>query len=435
MHAETDSTSAADAMPASADAAHEGHMASGSSGSALMLDQPMARDGSGTSWHPDASRVEGMHRTLGAWHTMLHGAAFVRYSAQDVFDAGRRGGQGFSMPNWVMGMGSRGLGARGQIALRAMFTAEPFTQGGAGYPLLFQTGETYRGTPLVDSQHPHDLFAELSVTVSRTLGRRAGVFGYIGFPGEPALGPPAFMHRPSARLLPDSPIGHHWQDATHVTFGVATAGFCYGPLKLDASLFTGREPDENRFDFDAPRFDSYSVRASLNVTDRWSIHVARGFIRGPEGHAPDEDLHRTTASVLYAAPLRGDGALSAALVWGYNAPAAAVHADAPGASHAHHTQQHALLGELDVSGRRQAVFGRLEFVQKGGGELALPTLASRTFWIGAVSAGTARTVADYGPFKLQAGAVATVNRVPQILQEFYGARPVSLQAYLRMSFL
>jgi hypothetical protein len=31
------------------------------------------------------------------------------------------------------------------------------------------------------------------------------------------------MHRPSQHD-PDAPIGHHWQDSTHITFGVATLG-------------------------------------------------------------------------------------------------------------------------------------------------------------------------------------------------------------------
>ena len=56
---------------------------------------------------------------------------------------------------------------------------------------------------------------------------------------------------------PDAPIGHHWQDSTHVTFGVATAGLV-GPAlagcKIEGSIFTGREPDEDRYDFDQPAF-------------------------------------------------------------------------------------------------------------------------------------------------------------------------------------
>jgi hypothetical protein len=403
--------------------------------SALMPDQPMARDGSGTSWHPDASAVEGIHAAGRRWQGMLHGALFARYSYQDVFDSGRRGGRRVSAPNWIMGMGVRPLGSRAQLAVRAMVTAEPFTQGGAGYPLLFQTGETYRGVPLVDRQHPHDLIAELSTTLSASFGRRSGAFLYLALPGEPALGPPAFMHRPSARHLPDSPIGHHWQDATHVTFGVATAGICYGRLKLDASVFTGREPDEERLGFDRPRFDSFSARASLNMGAYWAIHVASGFIREPEAIAPGEDIERTTAGLLYAAPA-GRGALSATAVWGYNRPTRPGlhrHADGSAHLHSHHAKQHALLAEFDWSGPRQAFFGRAEYVQKTGGELGLPTLAARTFWLGAGTVGTARRLVVVGPLKGEAGAQITVHRVPGILRPIYGDRPVAGQVYLRVS--
>lgn len=406
--------------------------------SVIMPGQPMTRDGSGTSWHPDDTPMEGTHGQLGGWQTMLHGAAFLRYSAQNVFNPGFRGGAGFSAPNWIMGMASRPLGgARTRLALRAMMTAEPFTQGGQGYRLLFQTGETYQGIPLVDRQHPHDLFAELSLTLSHALSQRAGVFMYVGFPGEPTIGPSAFMHRASARHLPDSPLGHHWQDATHVTFGVATAGFCYGPFKFDLSLFTGKEPDEDRLDFDTPRFDSYSARVAVNLSRRWSVHLATGFLRGPEASAPGEDLRRTTASVLYAGSAGRAGVFSSALVWGYNRPSVLgslhTHPDGSAHAHTHHSPQHAFLAEGDWSGRRQSVFSRIEFVQKTGGELALPTLTAQTFWIGAYSAGTARVILEQEMLKLQAGGVATVNQVPQTLQGLYGEFPVSLQIYLRMS--
>src|SRR5205823_1974820 len=141
---------------------------------------------------------------------------------------------------------------------------DPLTIGGSGYPLLFQTGESWQGKPLVDYQHPHDLFSELSVTYSHAINKNSNIFAYLGFPGEPALGPTAFMHRPSSFSNPDAPIGHHWQDATHITFGVGTLGFVYNDFKLDASIFTGREPDENRYDFDTPRFDSFSGRLTFN---------------------------------------------------------------------------------------------------------------------------------------------------------------------------
>jgi hypothetical protein len=82
------------------------------------------------------------------------------------------------------------------------------------------------------------------------------------------------MHTPSARFAPDSPPGHHWHDATHIAFGVATLGVASGPVKVDASLFTGAEPDEERFGFDAPTFDSYAARVTYSPTPRLTLHAA-----------------------------------------------------------------------------------------------------------------------------------------------------------------
>ncbi len=163
-----------------------------------------------------------------------------------------------------------------------MFSLDPITAGGEGYPLLFQTGESYKNQPLVDRQHPHDLFSELSVSYSQALSSKSDVFAYVGYPGEPALGPAAYIHRPSGFFNPDAPLTHHWVDATHITFGVATLGVRYGNVKIEGYSFTGREPDENRYDFDKPLFDSWSGRLSYNLTASWALQASHGFIKQPE---------------------------------------------------------------------------------------------------------------------------------------------------------
>src|SRR5207344_2673260 len=132
----------------------------------------------------------------------------------------------------LMVMADRAVGEAGTLGLRAMVSADA-AFGKGGYPLLFQTGETADGqTPLIDRQHPHDLFMELAATYSVPLSATSSVFGYAGLPGEPALGPPAFMHRASGDDNPEAPISHHWLDSTHVTFGVVTLGYVLGGFKL-----------------------------------------------------------------------------------------------------------------------------------------------------------------------------------------------------------
>src|SRR5512140_714579 len=154
--------------------------------SMIMPTLPMERDGSGTSWLPDNSPMHAFHDMFGQWNAMLHGELTARYSAQDAFKSGSRGASRWSGPNWIMGMLSRPLGMTGQIGFRLMMSLDRLTEGGQGYPLLFQTGESWNGRRLVDDQHPHDLFMELAAAYSLKLGERSALGVYLAYPGEPA---------------------------------------------------------------------------------------------------------------------------------------------------------------------------------------------------------------------------------------------------------
>ncbi|HEX4696246.1 MAG TPA: heavy metal-binding domain-containing protein, partial [Candidatus Udaeobacter sp.] len=283
------------------DATHHAEMEM-SMHSTIDLADPMSREGSGTSWLPDSSPMYGRMFMFGENMLMLHGAIFPRYTNVST----RRGDDRIDAPNWFMAMFSHPLGESTQFGSRLMMSLDPLTEGGRGYPLLFQTGEAWNGEALHDRQHPHDLFDELSFSLSQKFEHDLSAYIYFGYPGEPALGPPAFMHRPSAMDDPDAPIGHHWQDSTHITFGVATLGLQwsrFGGMKLEGSIFTGREPDEDRYDFDRPRFDSYSGRLSWNPTRNLALQVSYGYIKSPEELHPETKIHRTTASAIYNLPL------------------------------------------------------------------------------------------------------------------------------------
>ncbi|HKH59993.1 MAG TPA: hypothetical protein VKA49_04125, partial [Flavitalea sp.] len=243
---------------------------------------PMSRNGSGTGWLPDTSPMYMYMWGREKSNLMLHGNVVLRYNKQDLFGKGSRGDTKIDAPNWFMGMYNHLVGKRGLFNATAMISFDPFTVGARGYPLLFQSGETYNGNRLVDRQHPHDLFSGLSVAYTHMFNKDVDVTAYFGYPGEPALGPPAFMHRISALNNPDAPLGHHWQDATHIVFGVGTLGLRLKQFKFEGSIFTGREPDENRYNFDQARFDSYSYRISFNPNRDYSIQVSQGFLHEPE---------------------------------------------------------------------------------------------------------------------------------------------------------
>ncbi|MGE5567215.1 MAG: hypothetical protein ACM3YN_13805 [Parcubacteria group bacterium] len=268
------------------------------------------RDGSGTSWVPDASPMSGVHAMSGGWMVMSHALLNLAYTDQ----GGPRGGEKAFVSGMVGAMAQRPLGG-GTLGLRAMVSPDPF-MGKSGYPLLMAAGETANGAdPLIDRQHPHDLFMELSASYSHPIGLRKSVFVYAGLPGEPAFGPPAFMHRPSGLDIVEAPITHHWLDSTHITFGVVTAGLVWDKWKVDASRFRGREPDQNRFDIETGDLDSSSARISFNPTANWAFQTSWASIKSPEALEPDHGERRVSASAMYVRPFGDHGTFAATAAW------------------------------------------------------------------------------------------------------------------------
>ena len=383
---------------------HGGHEMEMPMQSSIDLADPMSREGSGTSWLPDSSPMYGKMFMFGEDMLMLHGAIFPRYTNVST----RRGDDRIDAPNWIMGMYSHPLGDSTQIGGRLMMSLDPLTEGGRGYPLLFQTGESWHDQPLHDRQHPHDLFDELSLSLSQKFDHDFSAYIYFGYPGEPALGPPAFMHRPSAMDDPDAPIGHHWQDSTHITFGVATAGLVWRNIKVEGSIFTGREPDENRYDFDQPRFDSYSGRISWNPTKNLALQVSYGYIKSPEAPEPQINIHRTTASAIYNLPLGPDSNWSNTFVWGQN--------NATGEG-----KTQSFLIESNYQRGRDTVYLRWERVQKSGHELVLdPSDESGIFPVGGYTIGYVRDLTHGNGLDIGLGTQFTFNDHPDRLDRYYG---------------
>ncbi len=384
--------------------------------SSIDLNDPMSQEASGTAWLPASSPMYGKMSMSKGNMLMVHGAAMPRYTSI----GSKRGDRRIDAPNWGMAMFSHPLTADSQLGLRGMFSLDPITEGGYGYPLLYQTGESWHHQPLHDRQHPHDLIDELAATYSRRVGGGKSAYVYLGYPGEPALGPPTYMHRLLAYDLADAPIGHHWQDATHITFGVATAGINFGSkFKLEASDFTGREPDENRYSFDKPRFDSSSGRLSFNPDANNALQVSYGFIKNAEGDGANQ--HRITASWLYNKPLGDDANFTTALVWGQN------NLTTEGRTNSY-------LAEADYQRGRDTVFTRIENIQKSGHELVLPEagLRSRKFDLGAYTAGCVRDLTHGTGIDIGLGFAVTADTHPSALNADYGAgTPLSFQVYLR----
>jgi hypothetical protein len=375
--------------------------------SSVNIAEPMSRESSGTSWVPDSTPMYGKMFMFGDDMLMLHGAIFPRYTNVST----RRGDDRIDAPNWIMGMYSHPLGDSAQLGGRLMMSLDPVTEGGRGYPLLFQSGESWHDQPLHDRQHPHDLFDELSISYSQKFVSDLSTYLYFGYPGEPALGPPTFMHRVSAMDDPDAPLGHHWQDSTHVTFGVATGGLVwsrYGGIKIEGSIFTGREPDENRYDFDRPRFDSFSGRISWNPTQNLALQVSYGYIKSPEALDPDLNRHRTTASLIYNLPLGNDSNWSNSFVWGQN-------------NDTGEGKTQSFLIESNYQHGPDTVYVRWERVQKSGHELVLnPPDESRVFPVSGYTIGYVRDLSHGNGLDIGLGTQFTINDRPDSLDHYYG---------------
>ena len=380
---------------------------------------PMTREASGTSWQPDSAPHEGLHVMTENWMLMFHGFVNGIYDHQE----GPRGLNKSFSTSMFMTMAQRPLGP-GTLGLRSMLSLDPI-MGAAGYPLLLQTGETANGqTPLIDRQHPHDLFMELAGSYSVPLNDDQSVFAYFGFPGEPALGPPTFMHRFSGVDNPAAPITHHWLDSTHITYGVATAGYVWDKVKLEGSTFKGREPDQYRWDIEEPKFDSYSGRLSYNPSRNWSMQASYGYLASPEQLEPENNQHRTTASAAYNKPFV-DATWQTTLAWGqdYNSTGAG--------------RLDAFLLESAVGfGHEHTIFARAERVQKD--DLFLPgeALAGQAFTVGEATLGYIRDfqVADHAVVGV--GGLGTMSFVPSALESSYGKkRPLSFMLFVRAKLI
>ena len=273
---------------------------------------PITREASGTSWRPDTSQHDGIHVMRGAWTYMAHATLNGAYDDQH----GPRGGRAGFVSGMVMLAARRDFANADSLNLRAMLSPEP-ALGPRGYPLLLAAGETANGTtPLIDRQHPHDLFMEMSASYGHRLSAKDSVFLYAGLPGEPAFGPPAFMHRASIMDSPEAPISHHWLDSTHITFGVVTAGWVHGDWKLEASRYRGREPDQHRWNIEPPRLDSTAIRLSWNPTARLALQASWADQHSPEQLSPPENERRWSGSAIYTRPVGVAGWWSTTAAWG-----------------------------------------------------------------------------------------------------------------------
>jgi len=426
-------------------------------------DAAMSQQASGTSWQPESSPLSAWRTRPGDWQVMLHGNLFMGFNHQ----AYPRGVGKAESQNWLMLMGERQAG-RGRLQLRGMFSAEALTAPHGGFPQLFQTGETYRGRPIIDAQHPHDAVMELAARYTLPLGESAALEFYGGPVGEPALGPVAFMHRASASENPAAPLAHHTQDSTHITHGVATLALQIRRFKFEVSGFRGREPNEDRLRVELGKFDSYSARAWFAPTPNWAMQFSYGRLQNPENAHPGE-LTRYTASVAYNRAFT-NGNWASTIIWGRN------YEYDPTFGEFYKSNAYLVESTLKLRARNH-LYTRLEWLDKQGlltlnifercGFAVDPSLPGRrcspnnlaaedtratrravplhpdpfgfdlalfSIWrrVGAFTFGGVRDIYDGRGLRLGVGADATFYYKPALISTLYGQQPVSYRLFLRL---
>ena len=368
----------------------------------------MARDASGTAWLPDETPMYAIHSMRGPWTLMFHENVFLPY----LHESGDRGDDQIGSINWAMGMAERNAGS-GLLRFRGMMSLEPWSIRGCGYPDLLATGEECKGEKIHDRQHPHDLFMELAADYTAPIAGNVRWQVYAAPVGEPALGPVAYPHRVSALPNPLAPIGHHWFDSTHIAFGVITGGV-YGPKwKAETSVFNGREPDEDRADFDFAALDSFSGRLWFLPTRRLALQVSAGHLNEAEpGEAggPRADVNRVTASATYHRPFRDNSIWATTLSLGRN-------------EERDHASNAALIETNVTFNERDTWYGRFEVAGKSAHDLDVAEPPS-DFTVSKLQGGYSRYLPAWHGFQPGAGAAMSVGIVPETLKPVYGSRTI-----------
>ncbi len=403
-------------MEMSGDSMHMGH-GMDSAREFLMLES------SGTGFQPSAWPMPMLMTNAGEWRLMWMAQAFI----VDTQQTGPLGADKFYSTNWGMLSAVHRL-AGGDVMLRSMLSLEPATISGEYYPLLFQTGETAYGKPIVNGQHPHDFLMELSVQYAHKLGEFALWDVYYAVVGDPALGPVAYPHRASASEIPQATLGHHWEDSTHILYNVVTAGLSYKTMRFEASGFHGAEPDENRWNVQSGAMDSYSGRLTFAPTSRWVAQVSAGHLTRLEALEPG-DVVRTTASVEYVVPRQHGDAFATTFVWGRNWKTAGKYGT------------NAVLAEAVVPFKeKNFITGRYEWSQRDELFANDPALAeklfaetgSRWFNINSYIVGYTRDIGIFRDIETGLGANLMFYGIPEAIKPYYGDHPLGVNVYLRL---
>lgn len=261
------------------------------------------------------------------------------------------------------------------------------------------------------------------VTLSYVLPqqRRGTVFGYVGIPGEPAMGPPPSGMRQAAGLdRPDAHLYRIWSNAHDGGVNVFTVGYTWRDVTVERSTFSRKEDGEmRRPNGESLKLDSRSVRLSYKPSPLWTVQLSRGSLSGLDQLVPNADVRRTSISATYREDFKG-GYWQTTLAWGRNSRK--LHESTSG---------YLLESSLRLEGEH-VLFGRVE--QVGSDELTQENelYRARMFKLNKVSVGYFHDMRGTGPAKIDVGVLASRHLVPAEMTDQYGKNPISYLMFLRL---
>ena len=373
---------------------------------ASLGDWSANREGSGTSWQPDASPMfMKMLPSFGGFDFSTMGAIQAGY----VDAGGKRGDKDPFSVSMIMLMGRRDLGG-GTLGLHLMTSLDPFINGRKGVPNLFQNGFTVHGIDISDRKDPHNVFAELALSYSHPLSNDWTGFIYGGPVGDPALGNVMFLHRTSGLEVPEAPISHDWFDGTHISFGVVTLGLVYqDKWKLEGSAFNSAEPGAALYGIGRFKLNSASGRLSYNPSREWSFSTSYGFLKS------DVTEYRFTFSAAYSHELPDGDNFSTTAYFGQNIVQGSANSNA-------------WLAEATYYHAGDSFFARFERVDKD----ELIDVPPGNYTINKLLFGDVHTFFTKDQLDYGVGAYVGVYCFPSSLNPFYGTSPLTFGIFLRI---
>jgi hypothetical protein len=259
-----------------------------------------------------------------------------------------------------------------------------------------------------------------------SLGERTLLSLYAAPVGDPALGPVAFPHRQSASEDPVATLGHHLQDSTHIADDVITLGLTHRNFRIEASGFHGREPDEYRWNIDSGAIDSWATRVTFNPGRNWSMQYSIGDLHSPEALAPEENVRRMTASVMYNLPFH-NGNWASTVAWGRN----------QSLNDGNVGNGYLLESTLNFK-RRNNIWTRIENADRTNelliGEHPFPPGFEEKYFtrVQAYTFGYDRDLGRIPHLSTALGAQLILYGVPDVLRNDYGSHPATVIVFLRL---